>query len=252
MSFYTLATYLVLASAAVVLLILLTIDAPYGKRDREGWGPAISIRWSWLLLEVPSFIVPLCILLAADTTPGWPGLVLIAIWLGHYFHRSFIYPFFSLRPRPGASFKVLMLLLGAPMNALIGAMMALMVLSEPQLQDNSWLLSAPFIIGMVLCVSGLAMAKWADAVLLGLRKPGDSAYYIPRGGAYRYISCPNYLGEILQWLGFALAAYNLAGLAFALYSIANLLPRALASHKWYREQFAEYPVERRAVIPFVL
>ncbi|MEH6589261.1 MAG: DUF1295 domain-containing protein [Halioglobus sp.] len=252
MSFYSFATYGVLGSTVIILFFLLMVDAPYGKRDREGWGPAMPIRWSWLLLEIPSFIVPLCILLVADTTPGWPGLILIAFWLGHYFHRSFIYPFFSMRPRPGATFKVLMLVLGAPMNAVIGAMMAMMVLTEPHLQDNAWLLSPPFIAGMVLCAGGLFLAKWADAVLLGLRKPGDSSYSIPRGGAYRYISCPNYLGEILQWTGFALAAYSLAGLAFALYSIANLLPRALSSHKWYREQFEDYPAQRRAVVPFVL
>ena len=59
-------------------------------------------------------------------------------------------------------------------------------------------------------------------------------------------------GEILQWFGFALASWSLAGLAFALYTAANLVPRALASHAWYRQQFQEYPESRKAVIPFLL
>ena len=41
----------------------------------------------------------------------------------------------------------------------------------------------------------------------------------------------------------------LAGWAFAVFTIANLAPRALTHHKWYRAQFPDYPPERRALIP---
>ncbi len=33
---------------------------------------------------------------------------------------------------------------------------------------------------------------------------------------------------------------------------ATLVPRALAHHEWYRERFADYPPERRALVPFLL
>jgi len=92
----------------------------------------------------------------------------------------------------------------------------------------------------------------ADPRFLGgvaLFAAGD--YAIPRGGLYRWVSCPNYLGEIAIWCGWALATWSLPGLSFALWTIANLAPRALAHHRFYRERFPDYPQERKALVPFV-
>ena len=38
----------------------------------------------------------------------------------------------------------------------------------------------------------MADSEKQDAVLRRLRQPGESGYQIPRGGLYRFISCPNY------------------------------------------------------------
>jgi protein-S-isoprenylcysteine O-methyltransferase Ste14 len=99
---------------------------------------------------------------------------------------------------------------------------------------------------------GWTANRHADLVLLRLRDDGESGYRIPHGGLYRLVSCPNYLGEMLQWTGWAIATWSLAGMAFAIFTIANLLPRALSNHRWYRQQFEDYPVERRAIIPYLL
>ena len=45
---------------------------------------------------------------------------------------------------------------------------------------------------------------------------------------------------------------ELPALAFALWTAANLIPRALWRHRWYRRTFPDYPPSRRAVIPGVL
>jgi len=30
------------------------------------------------------------------------------------------------------------------------------------------------------------------------------------------------------------------------------VPRAIATHRWYRKEFPDYPPHRRAILPFVL
>jgi hypothetical protein len=57
---------------------------------------------------------------------------------------------------------------------------------------------------------------------------------------------------MVEWGGFALMAWSLPALSFAIWTIANLLPRALQHHKWYQQTFSDYPAERKAVIPFIL
>jgi protein-S-isoprenylcysteine O-methyltransferase Ste14 len=87
---------------------------------------------------------------------------------------------------------------------------------------------------------------------MALRGPGESGYKIPRGGLFRWLSCPNYFGEILEWSGWAIATWSVPGLAFALWGAANLVPRARATHRFYRETFPDYPKERRALVPGLL
>ena len=58
--------------------------------------------------------------------------------------------------------------------------------------------------------------------------------------------------EIVEWWGYALCTWSLGPVGFAIWTTANLAPRALSTHRWYRNRFAEYPRERRALVPFVL
>ena len=89
--------------------------------------------------------------------------------------------------------------------------------------------------------------------MIDLRANGTSTdYAIPRGGLFDTVSCPNHLGEIVQWFGFALMCWNLPALSFAIWTAANLIPRSLSHHAWYRQHFPDYPRDRSAVIPFLL
>ena len=117
---------------------------------------------------------------------------------------------------------------------------------------REWLLDVRFMAGAVVFLIGAAVNVTSDYRLAGLRRQQQGQYVIPRGGAFRFLSSPNLTGEIVEWIGFALMAWSLPGLAFAMWTAANLIPRALWRHRWYCRTFPDYPPSRRAVIPGVL
>ena len=119
-------------------------------------------------------------------------------------------------------------------------------------EPNSYITDPKFIAGVILFFTGLVINWSADNRLIHLRAPGETGYKIPRGWLFNYISCPNLLGELMEWGGFALLCWNLPALCFFIWSAANLLPRAMAHHQWYKNEFTDYPAERKAVIPFLL
>ena len=92
-------------------------------------------------------------------------------------------------------------------------------------------------------LAGFAMHYAADRTIRQLRDRGNTGYGIPQGILFRWVSSPHYLGEIIQWTGWAVLTWSAAGTAFALFTFCNLAPRALSNHRWYRERFPDYPAE---------
>jgi steroid 5-alpha-reductase/3-oxo-5-alpha-steroid 4-dehydrogenase 1 len=175
-------------------------------------------------------------------------LAFLGLWQLHYIHRVFIFPF-RLRTE-GKRMALFIMGLAIAFNTLNAYVNARWI-SHFGTYGNDWLLDPRFIAGVSVFMLGFGINLKADPILLDLRKPGEAGYKVPRGWLYEYVTCPNYLGEILEWLGFALATWSLAGLAFALYTAANLGPRAFANHRWYRERFPDYPKHRKALFPFL-
>jgi hypothetical protein len=125
------------------------------------------------------------------------------------------------------------------------------VLAPAGLYSPAWLRDWRFISGIFLFYAGYIITKKADGILRSLRGPGESGYKMPRGWLFKYVSCPNYLGEIIEWTGWALAVWSLPGAVFLLWTLANLVPRARSHHVWYNQTFPEYPKSRRALIPYL-
>lgn len=238
----------IVVSAVPTLGYLLWSSAPYGRHGRGGWGPVLPPRWGWILMESPAVLAFAAVYALGTQAGDLVPLVLLCTWQLHYVYRTFVFPFRirSARPMP-----LLVALSGFGFNVANAYVNARWV-SELGSYPASWLLDPRFLLGTVLFVVGWVMNHHADAILLSLRKPGESGYRVPQGGMYRWVSCPNYLGEMLEWAGWALLTWSTAGAAFFLFTVANLLPRALAHHRWYRAQFPGYPPGRRAIVPFVL
>lgn len=118
--------------------------------------------------------------------------------------------------------------------------------------DNTWFTTPQFIVGFSIFLLGMIINWEADHRLIHLRKPGETGYKIPQGGFFRWVSCPNLMGEIIEWGGFAILMWSLPGVSFFIWTFANLAPRAMSHHKWYLEKFEDYPKTRKAVIPGIL
>jgi protein-S-isoprenylcysteine O-methyltransferase Ste14 len=243
------ATWGEIALAAVTFVSLFFVSAPYGRHARKGWGPEIGTRAAWVLMELPASALWAAVYFAGAHALEAAPLALLALWQVHYVNRTFVFPF-RIR-QDGKTTPISIVASGMMFNGLNAYVNARWV-SEFGSYASSWLLDPRFLLGAGLFVLGFAINQHADGVLMRLRAPGESGYKIPRGGLYRWISCPNYFGEIIEWIGWGIATWSLAGGAFALYTIANLAPRAWAHHKWYREKFPDYPAERKALVPFVV
>ena len=93
--------------------------------------------------------------------------------------------------------------------------------------------------------------------LRNLRPAGTRIRRVPQGVLFQHVSCPNYLFEILSWVGFTLASQTVASAAFTLVGAAQMTLWAIQKHKRYRKEFDGkegrelYPKNRKILIPFV-
>jgi protein-S-isoprenylcysteine O-methyltransferase Ste14 len=239
-----------MALALCTFPVLLFVAAPYGRYTHRRWGPTLDRRVGWIAMEAPAPLVFAACFAIGARRASPVALAFLALWLAHYLHRAFVFPF---RMRgAGARTTLVTVALGAIFNLANGYLngRCLTHLAPPRALD--WLWDPRFVAGALLFAAGLAANLHSDTLLIRLREPGETDYKIPRGGLFELVSCPNYLGEIVEWSGWALATWSLPGLAFALWTAANLGPRARTHHAWYRSRFPDYPSRRRALIPFLL
>ncbi|MDX1941553.1 MAG: DUF1295 domain-containing protein [Saprospiraceae bacterium] len=239
-----------IAIAILLVPIQLRITAPYGRHTRRDWGWTMNNRLAWILMEIVSPICFAYFFLTGSNDKSFPMWLFFGLWILHYVNRSIIFPF-RIKTK-GKEMTVMIAVLAAFFNIINGFLNGYWLGNLGAIYPESWLFDWRFIIGILLFITGFIINIHADNILIYLRKPGETDYKIPTGGLFKYISCPNHFGEILEWWGFALLCWNLPALSFAIWTAANLIPRALAHHRWYRTKFENYPTERQAVIPFVL
>jgi steroid 5-alpha-reductase/3-oxo-5-alpha-steroid 4-dehydrogenase 1 len=237
----------ILVAAAVTYPTLLVITAPYGRHQRQGFGPTLPARLVWVIQESPSVLLFALIFFLSDASAQTAPLVLFLLWQAHYVQRTFIFPFLMrLRGKRDPALTMGLALLFNLINASINAYA---ITHGAAAQQPGWLLDPRFLLGAALFGAGYVINRHSDHILRTLRRPGEDGYKIPNGGLFRYVTSPNYLGELIEWTGWAIATWSLGGLAFALFTAANLVPRARSHHQWYHRTFSDYPPHRRIIFP---
>ncbi len=233
--------------AVAVFVFLLFVNAPYGRHARGSWGPVVSDRLGWIVMEAPAALVFALYFIrgtAPRTAVSW---VFLGMWEAHYIQRAFIYPL-TMRGT-GRRMAILVAGMGLFYNTVNACFSGFYLFTLSGGYSLGWLSDPRFILGAGLFLAGYVVNRQSDTMLRALRRPGESGYSIPQGGMFRYVSCPNYLGELAEWVGWAIATWSVPGLSFAIWTAANLAPRARAHDRWYREHFADYPPARKALLP---
>ena len=238
--------------AIVVFVSLFFVDAGYGRFYAPKWGPAIDNRLGWMLMEAPVFVAMLLLWWLSDRREDGIRLVFLLLFELHYFHRAFVFPWL-MRGRS----KMPLSIIGTAVlfNTLNAYMQGgwLFYVSPVDYYSADWLTSLPFLSGTALFLFGMGVNIHSDRIIRNLRKPGDTAHYLPRGGMFRWVTSANYCGELVEWTGFAILTWSVSGAVFALWTFANLAPRAARIYNGYRQEFPEQLDTRttKRIIPFI-
>lgn len=229
-------------------LYLLKHPAPYGRYATKGWGAMIPDKLGWMVMELPVLLIVITHIVTNSFELTLPGRVAIAFFISHYIYRCLVYP---LRIRTtGKQMPLTIAIAAIVFNLINGNLIGLGLTRFAEHGLGQFNVLA--VTGVVLFITGLLMHIAADNHLVALRKLSGNGYEIPYGKIFSKISCPNYLGEIIEWVGFAMITNHIAAWSFAIWTAANLIPRALHHHRWYLTHFKDYPPERKALVPYLL
>jgi 3-oxo-5-alpha-steroid 4-dehydrogenase 1 len=249
-SLFNTLVYVWIGLAIITFFSLFFVSAPYGRFSRKNWGPVIPNWLGWVIMELPSLLTFSYFVITGEGQKNAVIWFIGALWVAHYINRTFIYPFRITSAKKKMPFAVSFMAItfnlgngffnGYYLGNYAGG-----------IHDYSFT-NIAFLIGLVLFFAGAYINLKSDRILMNLRKNTKNGYMIPYGGFFKYVSSPNYLGELIEWLGFAIMVAGLPAFSFFIWTFANLVPRALDNHKWYKKTFADYPPVRKAIFPYLL
>lgn len=265
MSWYTGNTiYDTLLFVGFIFALLVFLSSKYGTAKYGGrfgggdkGGFKLGSKAGWILMELPGLLVfPIVFFMGKNSMQAVP-LFFLAVWMVHYSNRALITPLL-MRTRPDAKsdFDISVILLGWVSLTLHGYLNARYISELGDHYQTEWFSDPRFIIGVLIYLFGFILNIKSDSTLRNLRSKVPSIdeprYKIPYGGGFKFVTCPQYLGEIISFIGIAVMTWNLGAVFVIAITIGNLVPRALYTHKWFNKHFADYPKERKAIVPYVL
>ncbi len=164
--------YIMIALAFMVFVALRFITPGYGMFYTPKWGPSVGNRLGWILMETPVFLCMALFWFLSPRRAEFPLVVMAALFMLHYFQRSFIFP---LLIKGKSRMPLLIVLLGCCFNIvnayLIGGW--LFYVSPADTYSDSWLASPEFLIGTLVFFIGMGVNLQSDHMMRHMRKPGD-------------------------------------------------------------------------------
>lgn len=117
--------------------------------------------------------------------------------------------------------------------------------------------------GLAVMAGGLALETWADRQKSALKAAAPDQFC--HTGLYRLVRCPNYLGEIVFWIGgfvaglpaygswlrWVMAAVGLVCIVLIMIGSAKRLERSQQQRYGHREDYLDYTRTVPILVPFV-
>ncbi|KAN0070577.1 3-oxo-5-alpha-steroid 4-dehydrogenase domain containing protein [Elaphomyces granulatus] len=105
--------------------------------------------------------------------------------------------------------------------------------------------------GLALFVGGELGNLNTHLVLRDLRRPGSTERGIPRGIGFGLVTCPNYMFEVISWLGiYLVTGLNWSVLLFTVVGVVQMMSWAKKKENRYRKEFGErYKPKRYFMLP---
>jgi len=92
---------------------------------------------------------------------------------------------------------------------------------------------------------------YSHYILANLRTGDSKERFIPKGFLFEYVSCPNYLFEIVQWFIYSIMTLSISAVVFLILGGGQMTIWALGKHSAYKKEFKDYPKNRKVLIPFI-
>ena len=247
-----------LASAVCAFATLFVYNAPYGKFFSNSWGMKVNGSLGWLAQEIPS---PIALWLGITrgshvfrefasskaTSDMHYVHILALLWSAHYANRAVVYPL----TRALGDTAVVTVASAVAFNVVNGLLVGAEMAHVTRMPSH-----ARVAIGASTMLAGAMINITSEAQLRRRRlsraipaKERRGTYVMPKGGLFDHLVMPHYLGEFIEWCGFATLANTKSAWAFAFWTAANLYPRALANKHWYANTFPNYPRTISSMFP---
>jgi len=217
--------------------------------------PVISSKKAWIIQASPGVFVTLFYIVYTFifSNMTFKKILVIIPFLIHYIHRAFIFPF-CIHSSDNIPLEItLLIFIACFFNAV---MINRSIFYFCNYDKEFWIF---YIFGLISFGIGAFINIFSDYSMAKQRRMQglNGQYIIPRGFLFEYISCPNYFGEIIEWLSFMVLSSSFSGFIFFITNISFLYPRAIHIHEWYKEYFKnEFNndkglSERKAILPFL-
>ncbi|KAK7429224.1 Very-long-chain enoyl-CoA reductase [Neonectria magnoliae] len=136
--------------------------------------------------------------------------------------------------------------------AISGALCAFTIYSPKSLAAKA---DIPIIdaLGTALYLFGETGNALIHRYLSSLRSTGGTERKIPVGYGFNLVTCPNYMFEILSWVGIILASRDWAVVLFIAIGAAQMFDWAKGKERAYRKEFGDsYKKKRYRILPGLL